>query len=367
MATLSVVDFPLSALISPVTDAEMISPGHDFGMRVGVNVFPIEEARVTGSTAIKSPEGFHPEILRAYHELFGTDPIEVGAKWIDAQQQEHTNGPQSCVLTSSNENGVVTAELGQTGYLVIKAWQAKVHKALLEGKLPLGVEPDQYREAAYGFMLEHQPKIAGGLVYALCEYQGEVCVVSQIKGPGTGYKQLHTSWVGRGINPKYLSQEDPVRAAQLDNIAAETGIDPSYAQKYLTPVRMGIDEPSTGNANFVSFLVGQPADFYLDSFRSFTEQQIVADTTLERLKQAGIALVPLQGISLIPLSDLGRFATPRTLAIIPHLDVDKEKILIPDAPIEVAVANRPHSDGFLGKVADPRFRELIIDIGMGAR
>ena len=129
---------------------------------------------------------------------------------------------------------------------------------------------------------------------------------------------------------------------------------------------MMVSEPSTGNENFISFLVGQNAETYLDAFRDMTNRQVADGVVLEKLKQAGIGMVPLQGLSLVPLEDVNRYATPRVLAVIPRLNVDTGQIEIPSVQ-EVAVANRPHADGFLGAVSQDDFRRAVIEVGMGAR
>lgn len=365
---MKVLEFPVpTEELSTVTGLERFYPTLDLEPTVGVNASLVSGASITGSSRTKSPRDFHPEIFKSYKKLFKTEEVPVGQEWTDSKSQTHKNGPQCCVDKINVTEGVISAELAQTGYFVIKAWAEGLHQNLLEGKFPLDCSQAQYEEIAYQFKLKNHPHIAGAGVYALTEYNGQICVVAQIKGPGTGHRQLHTSWVGRGINPKFLTEADPIRAAQLANIQAETGLDPILIEKFLTGVRMTVNEPSTGNFNFVSFLVGQSPEFFLETFREETSNQIASDVTLEKLKQAGIGMVPLQGISLVPLEDLSRFASPRVYGIIPELDVSTGKIIIPNKPIELAVANRPHTDGFLIQAAQEGFLKQLIDIGMGAR
>ena len=234
------------------------------------------------------------------------------------------------------------AELAPIRYSFLSAYQ-KLREELLSQQDYSGVVA----------LEQENPYVLGAAVYAVTRFEGEPCIMMQIKGNAVGEGQIHSALSAGGISMKEFQNAASINAmllaAAVRQASEELGV-PLEGKNLGDPALLRF-ENATGNIGIGYILSGLSGSDILDAYIQHATQRIIASSDDTA---SGVALMPTQGIVVVSL-DHG----------VPALSTRKE-IIVTKNGAQVVTPNdsrklRPAGQGYLAALEDPRFLSQILE------
>ena len=237
---------------------------------------------------------------------------------------------------------IYNAELAPIRYSFLSAYQ-QLRKELL-------AQQDYSGVAA---LEKENPYILGAAVYAVTKFEGQPCIMMQIKGNAIGEGQIHSALAAGGISMKEFqnakSINDMLLAAAVRQASEELGV-PLQGQNLGDPALLRF-ENATGNIGIGYVLSGMTGSDILDAYTQHATQRVIASSDDTA---SGVVLMPTQGIVVVSLDDG-----------VPALSTRKEIIITKDGAQVVAPNDsrglRPAGQGYLAALEDPRFLSQLLE------
>ncbi|MFH1588982.1 MAG: hypothetical protein ABIB43_00245 [archaeon] len=146
------------------------------------------------------------------------------------------------------------------------------------------------------------PNMANVSLIAPVKIDGKYFIFSQIKGDALGSGQVHAGYVAGNIAGKHVMKEYEEKTERLlinalkQETYEEAGMNLSSMDS--TAPAYFVDERETGQVNLASVVRNANVDSMLKSYEAQTIEKLLK---AEKLEVNGIAMLPILGVSLIPI------------------------------------------------------------------
>lgn len=231
---------------------------------------------------------FDQRIVRHY-ESSGFDTRPKTREEADIAGIKGFNGLQTLcqeltIDNSGTEGAAVKISLVPSRYLIGESYRALVRNGAITSDELIGVAPQYLNISAIAIVKNEH---------------GDYGLLAQIKGKALGEAELHPALIAGGVEAKYLSESDPLKAALLAQAKEETGL--SKMQLAATSPFALVRESALGFVNFVSCAVNPDFNSILHIFEDAMAKRLSSGADYSTLEAKGVALLPVAGLMFVPL------------------------------------------------------------------